>query len=69
MDQTQVSELAPLLKAEQVARLLNVKTPTVYAWAQAGKLPSVRLGTAVRFDYQTVREVMQHGLKGGKNGS
>ena len=32
-----------LLKADEVARLLNVKVSTVYAAAAAGRIPCVRL--------------------------
>lgn len=33
----------PLLTAEQVARLLNVKTSTVYDGVARGRIPAVRL--------------------------
>jgi excisionase family DNA binding protein len=40
----------PLLKAEELARLLNVRPTTVYAWAQTGFVPHIRIGGCVRFD-------------------
>lgn len=40
-----------LLKAEDVAKMLNISPRTVYAMARAGKIPYVRLGRKIlRFD-------------------
>ncbi|MDM7915409.1 MAG: helix-turn-helix domain-containing protein [Candidatus Eisenbacteria bacterium] len=39
----------PLLTVADVAAWLRLKTSTVYAWAAAGKLPSVRMGNRIRF--------------------
>lgn len=39
-----------LLTAEELAALLNVSEKTVYRWSKLGSLPSVRLGTVVRFE-------------------
>lgn len=39
-----------LLTAEELAALLNVSEKTVYRWSKLGSLPSVRLGTTVRFE-------------------
>jgi excisionase family DNA binding protein len=39
-----------LLTAEELAALLNVSEKTVYRWSKSGSLPSVRLGTLVRFE-------------------
>lgn len=43
-----------LLTAEELAALLNVSEKTVYRWSKLGSLPSVRLGTAVRFEPSVV---------------
>ncbi|RPH66881.1 MAG: DNA-binding protein [Myxococcaceae bacterium] len=53
-----------LLRAADVARALNVSRSTVYAWAESGILPTVRIGATIRFDLAAVRravEKMQHG--------
>ncbi len=39
-----------LLTAEELAALLNVSEKTVYRWSKSGVLPSVRIGTLVRFE-------------------
>ena len=38
-----------MLIAAEVARWLRIRPSTVYAWATAGLLPSVRLNSSVRF--------------------
>jgi len=38
-----------LLKAEEVAQILQIKTQTVYTWARERKIPSLRLGRLTRF--------------------
>ena len=38
-----------LLRAEEVAQILQVKTQTVYTWARESKIPSLRLGRLTRF--------------------
>ena len=46
---------ARLLKAEELARILNCGKSTVYRLAQAGKIPSISIGekeTGVRFELQ-----------------
>jgi excisionase family DNA binding protein len=42
------STLSPLLKAEEVAKLLNVSRAFSYFLMQSGQLPTVKLGRAVR---------------------
>ncbi len=37
-----------LLKASEVARILNISLSMVYKIIQEGKLPSIRLGKAIR---------------------
>ena len=39
-----------LLTAEELAALLNVSEKTIYRWSKFGSLPSMRLGTLVRFE-------------------
>lgn len=42
-------DIKPLLTAEQVAELLNCSKAAVYAWAQEGSIPSVKINGARRF--------------------
>ena len=46
----------PLLDARQVQRLLNCSRPMIYKLVRQGKLPAVRIGTAVRFRETAVTE-------------
>ena len=47
---------SPLMRAEEVADLLSVKTSTVYELSRRRRdpLPSVRIGRAKRFDRRAV---------------
>jgi len=47
---------APLVRAEVVAKQLDVHKRTVCLWAQQGVIPSIRIGGIVRFDLQQVME-------------
>jgi excisionase family DNA binding protein len=54
---------SPLMRAEEVADLLSVKTSTVYELSRRRRdpLPSVRIGRAKRFDrLAVVRWVQAH---------
>ena len=44
------------ITASEVAALLAVSPITVYKMAKAGRMPSFRVGTAVRFDPRAVAE-------------
>jgi excisionase family DNA binding protein len=59
-----------LLNVKQLAEILNVKEKTLYHWERQGRLPCIRLGRLVRFDYDTVMKRMEAGLLGtdGNNG-
>lgn len=39
-----------LLRPRDVAKMLAVSVPKVYQLAAAGELPSIRLGSSIRFD-------------------
>ena len=41
--------IEPLLTARQVAEILSLSAHTILDWAEAGRLPSFKLGHAVRF--------------------
>ena len=55
---------APLLTAQQVAKLLGLRAVTVYAAASAGKLPHVRLWagkrrTLIRFRAEDIERLIK----------
>ncbi|HEY4381910.1 MAG TPA: helix-turn-helix domain-containing protein [Acidobacteriaceae bacterium] len=67
---TQLSEATPMplnireriatfdraMTADELAAILGVSEITVYKHAKAGRIPSFRIGTCVRFCPQTVAE-------------
>ncbi len=48
----------PLLRPEQAAELLNVKTSWIYEAARTNKLPCLRIGRHIRF----TRAMLEHWL-------
>lgn len=43
-------QLAPLMRADEVAQALNVSVRAIYRWAESGQLTSIRLSDrSVRF--------------------
>ena len=60
---------APLLTAEEVARLLNIKPSTVYDAAARGRIPSVRLWEGrrrplLRFRPEDIDQLVERRLTG-----
>ncbi len=51
--------MSKLLKKPQVARLLQLSTRTVDRLRAAGKLPSFKLGRAVRFREDDVEKMLR----------
>ena len=57
-------ESEKLLTADEVAAVLNVSRKSVYKWAEAGRLPFIRLGgRVVRFDPGAVRQFIESGRR------
>ncbi len=52
----QIEEIKGAMTAREVAAFLAISPITVYKMAKAGRLPSFRIGTAVRFDSRAVAE-------------
>jgi excisionase family DNA binding protein len=50
---------APLLRPDQVASLLSVKTSWVYEAVRAGTLPCIRIGRHIRFTHAMLEEWLQ----------
>lgn len=59
----------PLLRPEEVARLLACSPKTVYAWAASGSIPCVRLGRLIRFAPADVRRFVETHTEGAKEAS
>lgn len=49
----------PLLRPEQAAALLNVKTSWVYDAVRTGRLPCMRVGRHVRFSRQMLEDWLE----------
>lgn len=50
-----------LLKANEVAQILRVKTARVYELARIGLIPCIHMGRQVRFDEAALKEWMAGG--------
>jgi len=51
-----IERIKTAMTANEVAELLAISPITVYKMAKAGRLPSFRVGTAVRFDPRAIAE-------------
>jgi excisionase family DNA binding protein len=57
----ELETIAHALTAKNLAQLLQVSEVTIYKLAKANKLPSFRIGTAVRFDPRAVALWLRQG--------
>jgi len=53
------TEAAPLVRAEVIAKALDVHRRTVCLWAQNGTIPCRRIGGIVRFSLEAVLGAVQ----------
>jgi hypothetical protein len=51
----------PLVRAQTIARLLDVSTRTVHLWAAAEIIPCIRIVGSVRFDLAAVLAAISKG--------
>jgi excisionase family DNA binding protein len=51
-----IAQHSGAMNAEQLADILGVSEITIYKHAKAGKIPSFRIGTCVRFCPKTVAD-------------
>ena len=63
--------MEPLLTAEQVSKILNVRVSTVYEWARMDYIPHIHLGVGrkkplVRFSGAAVEEWLESKSKPGR---
>jgi len=61
----------PLLRAEEVAQMLNIKVSTVYEWVRMDYIPHIRLGTGakrpcVRFFAGAIQQWLREKKKDGR---
>jgi excisionase family DNA binding protein len=61
-----IPEELQMLKAEQVAKAWGVGKSTIYELAAAKVLPSVKLGTAVRFPVAALYRWIDQQVEGGQ---
>jgi len=52
----EIEQLDRAMTARELARFLSVSPVTVFKQAKAGRIPSFRVGTCVRFDPKTTAE-------------
>ena len=52
----QIERIGHALTADDVAKLLSVSRITIFKQAKAGRIPSFRIGTCVRFDPKIAAE-------------
>jgi excisionase family DNA binding protein len=50
-----------LLRAEEVAEILNIPVATIRWWSWRGTLPCIRLGRCVRFDPYDIEAFVERG--------
>ena len=53
--------LKPLVRAEVIAKHFDVNRRTVQLWADKGHIPSVRVASAIRFDFDEVIAAVKRG--------
>jgi hypothetical protein len=62
----EMSSSLELLRAEELARRLDVKPATIRAWSRKGLIPSVRVTPKViRFDVAAVLDALAHSQQNG----
>jgi excisionase family DNA binding protein len=50
----QIEKIGRALTAEELSKLLTVSRVTIFKQAAAGRIPSFRVGTCVRFDPKAI---------------
>lgn len=55
-----IEKIGHALTASHLAELLNISRVTIFKHAAAGRIPSFRIGTSVRFDPRAVAEWLRN---------
>lgn len=53
-----------IIDRTELCRRLNLVEPTIIKWEKKGKIPSLRVGSAVRYNWHKVLQALEK--KGGK---
>lgn len=56
-----------LLSVKQVAEIINIKPSTIYAWAELGKIPHVKLNGTLRFRLEDIQSWIEGNQKSCAN--
>jgi len=56
----QIERTGHALTADELAKVLAVSLITIFKQAKAGRIPSFRIGTCVRFDAKTVADWLRN---------
>jgi excisionase family DNA binding protein len=59
-----IEKIGHALTAEELSQILSVSKKTIFKQAQAGRIPSFRIGTCVRFDPPAVAEWLRRAYGG-----
>jgi excisionase family DNA binding protein len=57
-----------LLSVKQVAEYLQLNQTTIYAWAQQGKLPAIKVGRSWRFRRKDLEAWLDENMHGNQKG-
>lgn len=53
---------------KELCTFLNLSEPTIIRWRQKGKIPFMKIGSAIRYDLNKVIAALEVEKKGRKNG-
>lgn len=54
-----------IIGRNELCKRLDITEPTAIRWEKKGKIPSFRIGSNVRYNWQTVINVLEGKQKGG----
>ena len=64
--QEQISAMAPattpqieIINRDELCKRLDITEPTCIRWEKKGKIPSMRIGSAIRYDWFAVVEALR----------
>jgi len=56
-----------IIDRAELCKRLNITEPTVIRWEKKGRIPSFRIGSSVRYNWQRVIDILEGKKKGGTN--
>ena len=54
-----VNEPADIIDRATLCKRLNITEPTVIRWEKKGKIPVMRIGSSIRYNWQTVIKALE----------